>query len=436
MRCSAGSPVVAGALIALTALLFSPCMDAQPSEHGGVQVTVLSGVPLHIRVTRTVALRKGTPVEGILTEPVYVYDRLVFPKDAVVRGSVSGVVPAERRVRVQALLNGDVTPLHDPVVNFTSIRVGDTDVALSSEGLMRNTKMISFVPGAANPTLMQQAKKAVKDQILSAWNMFFAPGKKDRALKMLYGQMPYHPQRVWAGTQFIADLNAPAEVTLRVAPSPLIVPASASTLDSIVVTARLANDLSSDVAKKGDAVIAVVTKPVFNPQQRLVLAEGARLEGTVLHAKASGSFARNGELRFVFRSVQPMNQQKEEVHGTLTAAEGNGGENISVDHEGGVASHPDKNRFVAPLLLGALAVVGHDRDSDGDNNGLARNTVASNGFGLVARILALTVNDRNVATGFAAYATAKSVYFRFIARGHAVTFPRDTLVQVQLAARR
>jgi len=101
-----------------------------------------------------------------------------------------------------------------------------------------------------------------------------------------------------------------------------------------------------------------------------------------------------------------------------------------------VASHPDKNRFVAPLLLGALAVVGHDRDSDGDNNGLARNTVASNGFGLVARILALTVNDRNVATGFAAYATAKSVYFRFIARGHAVTFPRDTLIQVQLAARR
>jgi hypothetical protein len=124
------------------------------------------------------------------------------------------------------------------------------------------------------------------------------------------------------------------------------------------------------------------------------------------------------------------------MHGTLTAAEGNSSQNITVDQEGGVKSNPDKNRFVAPLVLGMLAVAGHGRDRDGDNNGLGRDTVASNGFGIVARVLALTVNDRNVATGFAVYATAKSIYFRFLTRGHAVTFPKDTLVQVQLAARR
>jgi hypothetical protein len=199
------------------------------------------------------------------------------------------------------------------------------------------------------------------------------------------------------------------------------------------VTARLVDGVSSDLAKRGDIVTASVTQPVFNAQHELVLAEGTRLEGTVQQSQASRSFGRNGQLRFVFRSVQRTHEEQAQVHGTLTAAEGNSAQNITVDHEGGVKSHPDKNRFVAPLVLGVLAATGHDRDKDG--NGFGRTTVSSNGFGLVARVIALTLNDRNVATAFGAYAFGKSIYFRFLTRGHAVTFPKDTLVQVQLAAR-
>lgn len=274
----------------------------------------------------------------------------------------------------------------------------------------------------------------IKEQVQSVHDAFLAPGKQDRALKLLYSQMPYHPQRIWPGSQFIVDLNAPAAVTLPVEAAPVIAPADASTLDNIVVTARLVDPLSSDVARKGDAVNAVVTKPVFNAQHQLVLAEGARLEGTVLQAQASRGFGRNGQLRFVFRGVQRTHEEQQQIHGTLTAAEGNSAQNITVDQEGGVKSNPDKNRFVAPLVLGVLAAAGHDRD--GKDSGLGRDTVASNGFGIVARVLALTANDRNVSTGFAAYAFAKSIYFRFMTRGHAVVFPRDTLVQVQLGARR
>ena len=436
MQCLARSPGVSTCLLCWIVFSAPALIFAQQAVSNTQTVTIPSRVPLHIRVTRTAHLRKGAAVEGILTEPVYVYDRLVLPKDAVIQGSVSGVVPSDRKIRVQAMLNGDVTPLHDPVVNFSSIHVGDDEVALNSEARMRSTQMVNFTPGGARPSLMQQARKMIKDRIQSARDAFLAPGKKDRALKLLYSQLPYHPQRIWAGTQFIADLNQPAEVTLPAEDAPAIAAASATALDNIVITARLADSLSSDVAKKGDAVIAVVTKPVLNAQHELLLAEGTRLEGTVLQSQASRSFGRNGQLRFVFRSVQQTHQQQVEMHGMLTAAEGNSSQNITVDQEGGVKSNPDKNRFVAPLLLGMLAVAGHSRDRDGDNNGLGRDTVASNGFGIVARILALTVNDRNVATGFAVYATAKSIYFRFLARGHAITFPKDTLVQVQLAARR
>lgn len=397
-------------------------------------ITIPSGVPLHIRVTRTAHLRKGVAVEGLLTEPVYVYDRLVLPKDAVVRGSVSKVVPSDSKIRIQARLDGDVTPLHDPVVNFSSIRVGDEDVPLNSEALMRSMQMVNFVAGGKKPSLMQQAKKMVKDRVQSTKDTFFAPGKKDRALKLLYSQMPYHPQRIWAGTQFIADLTSPAVVQLPAEQDPPLASAGASSLDKLLVTARLVDGLSSDTSKKGDPVIAVVTKPVFNPQRQLVLAEGTKLEGTVQQTQPSRAFGHNGQLRFVFRGVQRPKEETQEIHGTLAGAEGNRGQNITVDQEGSVKSHPDQNRFVAPLVLGVLALEAQDRD--GRDSGLGRDTVASNGFGIVARVVTLSVNNANVATGFGAYAFAKSIYFRFLTRGHAVTFPKDTLVQVQLETRR
>jgi hypothetical protein len=182
-------------------------------------------------------------------------------------------------------------------------------------------------------------------------------------------------------------------------------------------------------------VTAVVTEPVFDPQHQLVLPEGTELEGTVLQSKPARRFGRNGQLHFVFRGVKRTGEENQQVRGTLQAAEGNKSQNLSVDEEGAVKSRPDQNRFVAPLMLAALTIAGHDRDRDGaaGGNGLGRDTVASNGFGVIARIIALTVNSRGIATGFGAYATAKSVYFRFLTRGHPVTFPKDTVIKIQLA---
>src|ERR1019366_9331426 len=105
------------------------------------------------------------------------------------------------------------------------------------------------------------------------------------------------------------------------------------------------------------------------------------LEGTVLQSKPSRSLGRNGQLHFVFRGVKRIGEENQQVRGTLQAAEGNQSQNLTVDEEGAVKSHPDQNRFVAPLVLAALTVAGHDRDRDG--NGYGRDTVASNGFGVI-----------------------------------------------------
>jgi hypothetical protein len=415
--------------------IVSPAYAQQPAL---ATLTLAKGVPLHIRVTRTAKLRTGAPVEGVLTEPIYAHDRLVLPLGTVVRGMVSEYALIERQVRVQALLNGDVTPLHDPVVDFNSLHLTATgaDVALHSRALIRNAQIVRFAAKTRKPSLYQQGKAMVKQRIAAARETVFGPNKKDRALRLLYSQLPYHPQRIWAGTQFIADLESPAGIDLPVIPPVLL--ADNPSLNGIKVTARLASTIDSLGARKGDEVTAIVTQPIFDESKKLVLPEGAELEGSVMQTMPARSFGRNGQLRFSFRGVKDGDVQPErKVFGTITGAEGASGQNLTVDAEGNVQANPDKNRFVAPLLLAVTAVAAHgDHDHHQDEDGgLGHTTVASNGFGLVARVIAITASNANVATGFGAYAFAKSIYFRFLTRGHEVTFPRDTLVEVTLSTR-
>ena len=403
-------------------------------------VVLAAGVPLHIRVVRTAKLRKGAAVIGVLTEPIYVRDRLVLQVGSTVRGMVTAYLPADHRVREQALLNGDVTPLHDPLVDFTSVHVAETDVdvVLDTRATIRETQMVKF-SSAKKPSLIRQAIDGAKAQVHATYEAVVRPNKKDRVLQVLYQQVPYHPQRIWVGTQFIADLNAP--VTLMLPYESQIAASEIGSLNGIVVDARLRNSLDSKTAKKGDAVTALVTAPVFDKQNRLILPEGTEIDGLVSASRPARSFGRNGELRFAIRGVkdldQPAARAKETVYGTLTGAEGNAGQNLSVDVEGNVKANPDKHRFVAPLLLAMTAVVGGSQDGDSVNGGgsIGRTTVGSNGFGIVARVVALAVSSQNVAMGFGAYAFAKSMYFRFLTRGHEVTFPKDTQLEVTLSTR-
>jgi hypothetical protein len=403
-------------------------------------LTIASGVPLHIRITRTAKLLTGQPVEGVLTEPIYVVDRLVLPKGAIAHGVVIAYAPVPGKVRAQAWLNGDVTPLHQPVVAFTSLHIPGiaTDFDFSSHALVRDTQLVRFVAANKRPSLKQRVRKIVHDRIQSARTELFSPGKKDRALRLFYSQLPYHPQRIWAGTQFIADLDAPASIALP-AQSPVLLSASTS-LDGITVMARLTDTLNSRNARKNDPVRAIVTEPVLDANHKLVLAEGAELRGTVTESRAARSFGRNGQLRFAFRGVEVPGQHIQQAYGTVKAAEGIAGENITLDEEGNVKANPGQNRFVAPLLLAATALGGHDDDDDsrrgfGAGGNTGKMTVASNGFGLIARVLAFTVHSQAMATGFGAYGFGKSIYFRFLTRGNQVTFPKDTEVAVQLSVR-
>jgi hypothetical protein len=79
------------------------------------------------------------------------------------------------------------------------------------------------------------------------------------------------------------------------------------------------------------------------------------------------------------------------------------------------------------LLLTLLA--GRALDSDG--NLTAGTGVASNGFGLVGRIVGIAAGNRNLAAGIGYYAAALSIYENFLRSGRDVVFPKDTRIEIE-----
>jgi hypothetical protein len=198
--------------------------------------------------------------------------------------------------------------------------------------------------------------------------------------------------------------------------------------------ARLTAGISSATSKKGDPVTAVLVKPFCNPQGMMMLPAGTSLNGVVLQARPARSFARNGRLRFSFRSVGPSVAAAgagQHIESDLSSIQGQKGQNVAIDEEGGTRAQPDKGRILAPLVLGVLAVAA----SNGDNDDILRLGVTSNGFGLVARIVTMATTSRDASVGFAVFATGKSIYRRYIARGHQVSFPANTELSIALSRR-
>jgi hypothetical protein len=71
------------------------------------------------------------------------------------------------------------------------------------------------------------------------------------------------------------------------------------------------------------------------------------------------------------------------------------------------------------------------RALDQDGNLTAQTGVASNGFGLVGRIVGVVAGSRNLAAGLGFYAAGLSFYDNFLQSGRDVVFPRDTRIEIE-----
>lgn len=420
-------------VLLLAALSCSGWTQSTPAFDSAAAISVPSNVPLRIEVVQTIPLKVGKSWHGRLMESVYGPDRLLLPTGTTAEGILSATPAADRSTRVNAKFDGDFTPLRVPVIRVTQLLLpSGTALSVDAVGGMRNAEAISLAAHPRPASIAGRIKATFHAQVQQVRDTIHNPHRGDWLKQLLYHQLPYHPQRVWAGSQFVAVLREPLHVPAPVA-SPPIPAAGNVDLTSGRMQARLISGLSSASAKRGDPVNAVLSEPFCNAHGRMMLPTGTPLHGMVLQARSARWFGRSGRLRFDFRSVETpasMNASRQ-IESSLSSIQGQKGQNIVLDSEGGTRAQPDKGRYLAPLVLGGLAAAA----AGGDNDDIINHGVTSNGFGIPARIVTMAAASRDASLGFAIFATAKSVYRRFIARGHEVSFPENTGLSIDLSKR-
>ncbi|HTZ59948.1 MAG TPA: hypothetical protein VMB49_17690 [Acidobacteriaceae bacterium] len=441
--------------IALTALFaatvatssgaaFAQDLTPQPAE------LVPAGVPLRVELDKSYHMKVGTQIQGHLTEPVYLIDHVAIPADSKVYGTIIGKHSVSRQVRTAAMFNGDLTPLKNADITFNSLETPDgRHFDIQTDATERTAKVVrmSAPEQAPKRSLGQRIAAAFRWTKRETVATFSAPHKMDTAKQALYEQIPLHPQEIWAGTQYDAELKQPLELTGQAAPAPV----PAADLSDLKLTgdleARLVDPVDSATATPGMPVEAVLTKPMFeddattetdsaseasSPEAnhgKLLLPEGTHLIGSVVQATPAGMFGHNGSLRLTFRKAELPAGDERVVHGRVIAAETVRSDRVQIDEEGQIKAN-GSNRFLAPITLGSLATV-----SDSTGAGLVKEAMTGNGLDLLTRVIGTASSNAGLITGFAYYEVGKVVYDTWIARGHEVVFAKNTRLEIELAQR-
>jgi hypothetical protein len=429
-----------------TGSAFAQDLAPQPAE------LVPAGVPLRVELDKSYPLRAGTRIQGHLTEPVYLIDHVAIPANSKVYGAITREHSVSRQVRTAAMFNGDLTPLKNVDVTFSDLETPDgRHFYIDTDTTERTSKVVRMAAPEQAPT-----RRSLGQRIAAAFRWtkretaagFTAPHKWDAAKQALFAQIPVHPQELWAGTQYDAELKQPLELTGQNVPEA----AEAADLNELKLTgnieARLVDPVDSNTATAGMPVEAVLTQPLFendpattvqvadatvpavsDARGKLLLPEGTHLIGSVVEAKPAGMFGHNGSLRFTFRKAELPAGDERVVHGRVIGVESVRSDRVQIDNEGQIKAN-GSNRFLAPITLGALAAV-----SDSTGAGLIKEAMTSNGLDLLTRVIGTASGSGGLISGFAYYEVGKVVFDTWIARGHEVVFAKNTRLEIELAQR-
>jgi hypothetical protein len=393
-------------------------------------VHVPTTTPLSVQLTQHVPMKVGEPLEGRLLYPIYVDNQVAIPAGSVLRGTVTRL-ESDRSHRIHSRLRGDFTPFHTPVVHFEDLVLPDgavepiaSDSATDGVPILR----LSPAPGQKKGSLISRQIAQEKQRLKDAASQITAPGRGDRLVQFLYTQLPYHPERIDSGTAWTVNLAQPLAIQVTNAPLPVTAkadPPAESSQPEWRLHAYLQQTISSANRKPGDSFEAMVSEPIFDSRHEVVVPQGSQLVGEITRSKPAKSFGRQGKLRFHFRELKLPSGFSQPVEGTLVGVDANKSADLQIDSEGGIAPRP-QNRVVLPLVLTFLA----GRAFDDDGSQLGHSAVASNGFGIVGRIVGIAASSKNVAAGIGFYGAALAFYDLWLAHGKNVVFVKNTRIDV------
>jgi hypothetical protein len=400
-----------------------------------VPLTVEQGFPLEVVLTEKVRSKLNEPVHGKIIDPVYVFDREVIPSGTEIVGKVTDLRPVGKWKRVSSMLGGDFTPLHDPQITFEKLVLDDgREIPIETSAVSKGGVLLRLNKGetrAYTATVQQPGKEFVHS--------------------ILWSLSPYHPQSLATGTTYKVTLAQPLEFG-----NALI---GGRTLNSIggepsagsIMHARLLTPLDTKSTTAGTAVQAVLTRPMYSADQRLIFPAGSRIQGKVEAVRAARHWNHGGELSLEFVKIEPplvvmssMSQERE-IHGRLVGVQVplDMMNQVHIDSEGSTHIARSKERFLGPAFatVGALPLFGNGSASFGSafaeaygTSFIKRVTGGSVGFGLPAGVTGLMVPP--VGLGLGAYGVVRSVYSNILGRGKDIHLPSDTPIEVRLDSQR
>jgi hypothetical protein len=428
---------------------FAVTLAAGPSVVQGDEVaTQGSSIDLIVAAGRTfrVALDRRARVKGVgqsvtatLLEPLYAYDRIVVPMGTKAQGHIEKLEAVSRSARVHAMLGGDFTPLRITVVQFDNLVLPDGNTLRIAARVKSIAENVSRHIASSSQSRAWRVREAAQQQVKGAIEPFTAPGKTDRLKDWALSRLPYHPQYLRKGTVYTIELLEPLNFGTAVARE--WAPNGTMPAPDSVVDARLITALDSAKTPRGTVIRAVLTRPVFSADERLILPEGTELQGEVTFAQKARRFRRNGQLRFLFQTVRLAERDQEKLLAGLHATELSG-TNVTIDEEGGARMTNPKTRFIAPVvsLFAARAATNRDIIDAGEVGNAAPINGANVGgralggfFGLGAVGMAVAQISRPVATSLGLVGLGETVYRSLLGKGSEVVFPADTPLQLQLS---
>jgi hypothetical protein len=461
--------------IALSLASVASAQEAGNRSTQSISLTVPTGVPLRLYLTKRASKRFNAPVEAKLLSPVFAFDREVIPAGTQALGHVSRVQPVSGWQRARAILGGDFSPLHVAEVEFTSLQLADgrsielhttESTGLTSLFPLKPPKQRSQSGQSSNGGILGTGKQKARDaidaqvaRVKSIPDIVRGPGKKEWLYDYAMSRLPYHPQYVRSRTRFDAELASPlifGSETITVGSLALL---GSQPSPGSIVHARLLTPVDSLRSIQGEKVEAVLEEPLFSADHKLVLPEGTLVDGSVTMAKRARWFHRGGHLRFDFHAVNltpeaaelippsadtpsqpeetipPKQKLQFRTEATLSAAEG-GNAPIKVDKEGGVQATESKTRFIATAVAVLVSRRAADNDAErhggvitGQSPNVGGRTLGGGmGFGLLGAIAAQS--SRNVGAAFGYYGLAWSIYSTVIARGAEVQFDKNAVIDI------
>lgn len=427
------------------AALFSAGFGGSIPRALAAPVRLPAATPLSIELLRHTPMKAGEPLQGRLLYPLYAGDRLAIPAGALVRGEVVRLRPDHHR-RLRARLGGDFTPFHIPVVRFDRIQLPDSSwLSFAGGDVTDGAPVLHLTPPAPRKksSLISRQIADQKQRLKSATDAVTGPGKGDRIRQFLYSQLPYHPERIQAGTTWLAELSSPLAVDVPTPspdpaaaavtkpsppPSPATPSAPSAPKEGPVwkLRAYLVQSVSSASSKPGDPFLARISEPVFDGSHALVVPQNSMLVGVITQARPARSFGRQGKLRFHFRELRLPDGFSQPVQSTISGIDSSGENKLQLDSEGGVQPR-SQNRVAIPLMLSLLATTALDGDGGSQ---VGQDTVASNGFGIVGRVVGIAAASRPMAASIGFYGAGLAVFDLWLGRGRNVSFVKNTRIEV------